>query len=229
MHAGRSLVPTSTKTFVTSVATLDLLWLSLLTAQGVQEAHGVRKEVRTLANAVEQSLAQAQRQVAAAAERLARCERVFVLGAGPLFPVAQEAALVFKEVAILPAEAVQTREMAQGTTAVVDERCGVVVTSPPGRGQEVVEAIVAECAGLGAAIVEVGPSSTTMRIEVRCHDLLSPLVYSSPLFMLASHVGSLRGVDSDHPHWEGDYLRMTRRSVPEMQGQNGPHGQQTAR
>jgi glucosamine 6-phosphate synthetase-like amidotransferase/phosphosugar isomerase protein len=93
----------------------------------------------------------------------------------------------------------------------------------------VVEAIVAECAGLGAAIVEVGPSSTTMRIEVRCHDLLSPLVYSSPLFMLASHVGSLRGVDSDHPHWEEDYLRMTRRSVPEMQGQNGPHGQQTAR
>lgn len=215
MQAGPSLVPTTTKTFVTSVATLDLLWLSLLAVQGVTAAEPVRDELRSLATSVARAIAQARAQVAAAAARLAVCERLFVLGVGPLFPLAQEAALVFKEIANCPAEAVQTREMAQGMLSVVDPTVGVIVLDPPGRSHEVARDIVAQCTALQATVLTIGPTSSDLRIAVSCHDLLTPLVYSSPLFMLAGHVGALRGVDSDRPQWEADYLRLTRRPLTE--------------
>ncbi len=213
MQAGESMVPTSTKSFVTSVAALDLLWLSLLARQGVTEAVRLRTELRSLPQVVDEAIVQARGQVEAIAQRLAGCTRLFVLGTGPLYPLAQEVALVFKEVASRPAEAVQTREMAQGTTAVVDPTVGVIVMNPPGRGRKTVQDIVTACATLGATIVEVGPTADDLHLEIACHDLLLPLAYSSPLFMLAGRVGALHGIDSDHPHWEASYRRMTRRDA----------------
>jgi glucosamine--fructose-6-phosphate aminotransferase (isomerizing) len=213
MKAGQSLVPTSTKAFVASVAALDLLWLGLLAAQDVPAASSFRRELIALPGAVDRALAQAQGPVGAAAEQLVGCDHLFVFGAGPAFPLAQEGALVFKEVASVHTEAAQTREMAQGTTAVVDSRVGVIAVNPPGRGQEVGRRVLAQCEALGAVTLEVGSASDGLRLHVPCHELLSPLVYGGPLFMLANEVAVLRGVDTDHPHWEADYLRTARREA----------------
>jgi glucosamine--fructose-6-phosphate aminotransferase (isomerizing) len=224
MTAGSSVVPTSTKTFVASVAALDLLWLGLLCAQGAPEAARLREELFALPQIVEQSLRQAREQVEEAADNLAQCERLFLFGAGPAYALAQEAALVFKEVANLHAEAAQTREMAQGTTAVVDHAVGVIAVNPPGRGQVVGRQVLAQCAALGAATLEVGAPPAALCIDAQCHELLSPLVYGGPLFMLANELATRHGVDTDHPHWEADYLRTARRSgaplmMPEHRGE----------
>ncbi len=227
MDAGPSLVPTSTKTFVASVAALDLLWLGLLAAQGVEAATDLRRQLVTLPEAVEHSLAHAHAQVDAAAERLAACERVFVCGAGPALAVAQEAALVFKEVANLPAEAAQTREMAHGITAVVDHTVGVIVVNPPGRGQTAGRQVLAQCAELGAVTVEIGVAPAGIRVDVACHELLAPLIYGGPLFMLANALGLRRGIDTDHPHWEAGYLRAARRGADHGPVTTGPGGSRT--
>ncbi len=210
-QAGAALVPTSTKTFVTTVAALDLLWLGLLEAQGCEKARRLRAELEGMPEVVGRALAQAQAQVAPAADRLAHCARFFIFGAGPSFGVALEAALVFKEVAGLPAEAAQTREMAQGTIAVVDGTVGAIAVSPPGRGAAAARQVLAQLAALGAATLEVGPGSADMHFEPSCSDLLSPLTYSLPLFLLANELAGRRGVDTDHPAWEQDYLREVRR------------------
>lgn len=210
-RAGDSMVPTSTKTFAASIAALHLLWLSLLRAQGVAEADGLRDELLTIPDLVAESIDLAVRQAPDMAERLAACRRLFVCGAGPSWATAQEAALVFKEVSNLPAEAVQTREMAHGTTAVVDASVGVIAINPPGPGQDLGRQVLAHCAALGAPTVEVGDTHAGLRVGVRCHELLSPHVYSSPLFILAERLAARRGVDADHPRWEDEYLRATRR------------------
>ena len=210
-QAGRSLVPTSTKTFTTTVAALYLLWLGLLKRQGVEEAAPVRRELHSMPDLVAQSLAQARGQIDDLADRLGRCQRLFVIGAGPSWAMAQEAALVLKEVSTIPAEAVQLREMAQGTTAVVDETVGVIVINPPGPGEPIGKQILALCSEMGATTIEVGNAPAGLHIRVSCHDLLAPLIYSGPLFMLASELAARRGVDTDHPRWEAAYLRATRR------------------
>jgi glucosamine--fructose-6-phosphate aminotransferase (isomerizing) len=212
-RAGDSMVPTSTKTFAASVAALHLLWLGLLRAQGVADAARLRDELLAIPALVAESIDLAVRRTPDVADRLASCRRLFVCGAGPSWAVAQEAALVFKEVANLPAEAVHTREMAHGTTAVVDASAGVIAINPPGAGQDLGRRILAQCAALGAPTVEVGETTSGLPVDARCDDLLSPQLYSSPLFILADRVAERRGVDTDHPSWEEEYLRTTRRGA----------------
>jgi glutamine---fructose-6-phosphate transaminase (isomerizing) len=219
MHAGESQSPTTTKAFVTSMAALDLLWLSVLACQGV-ETTSLRADLRKLPDAVARSLEQARPQLSAAAGRLAACDHVYVLGAGPLYPLAQEIALAFKEVASVPAELVQTREMQHGTMSVVNGRTGVVVMNPPGPGRGAVAEIVEQCTRLGASVVEVGPASPGLHFDVPCHELLAPCVYVGPLFLLVGTLAVERGVDTDHPHWQAEYLRMTRSSGEPAQGQS---------
>jgi glucosamine--fructose-6-phosphate aminotransferase (isomerizing) len=211
MQAGRSLVPTSTKTFVTSVATLQLLWLGLAELQGNAEAADLRRQLLATPSLVEQSMEEARAQLAPAADRLDHCERLFVLGSGPAYALAQEFALVFREVANLPADAVQTREMVQGPIAVVDKTVGIVAISAPGPSQAVTKQTLAQCAEVGAVTLEVGDTAGGLRISAQCHDLLIPITYGGPLFLLANELGVRRGVDVDHPRWESIYLVATRR------------------
>lgn len=210
-RAGPSLVPTSTKTFAASAAALYLLWLGLLARQGVAVASALRAELSGMPDLVQQSLDQARTPAAIAADRLAPCGRLFVMGAGPSWALAQEAALVFKEVSNAPAEAVQQREMAQGTTSVVDDTVGVVSINPPGAGHDMGRKLLAQCKALGAVTVEVSTGSADLPIRVSCHDLLTPIVYCGPLFLLANDLAQRRGIDADHPHWQETHLRLTRR------------------
>jgi len=212
MRAGPSLVPTSTKTYMASLGALDLLWLGLLKAQGIAAAEALRRELLAIPEAVSHSLAQAKGQAGAAAERLSHCKQLYIVGSGPALALAGEVALVFKEVAGLPAEAMQSREMAQGGIAVMREGVGVVGIAPPGRGQEPARHVLAQCAALGAATVEVGAPPAQIVLDVPCAELLSPLVYGGPLFMLAEGLAARRGVDPDHPWWEAAYLREVRRT-----------------
>jgi glucosamine--fructose-6-phosphate aminotransferase (isomerizing) len=212
LRAGRGLVPTTTKTFVASVAALQLFLLGLLKAQGVEAATALRKEIATIPDRIAVSLDQTRRQIATIADRLAPCRRVFVFGAGPAWAVAQEGALVLKEIANLPAEPMQTREMAQGTTAVVDASVGVIGVLPPGPGQDAGRRVLAQCAALEAVTLEMGADPTGLRVDIPCHHLLSPLIYGGPLFVLANELALRRGIDSDHPHWEAGYLQAVRRA-----------------
>jgi glucosamine--fructose-6-phosphate aminotransferase (isomerizing) len=212
MRAGSTGVPTSTKTFVASVGALQLLLLALLAHQGVDRAAGVRDELFAVGADVDRALEEARSRVPALAERLAACQRLFVVGVGPGHPLAMEAALVFKEVAGLPAEPVQTREMAHGPTAVVDETVGVVAIAPAA-SQATTRAILDECAARGATTIEIGARpDADLPVSSSVSDLLAPLPYSGPLFLLGEEVARRRGHDPDHPAWEADYLRMTRRS-----------------
>ena len=72
--------------------------------------------------------------------------------------------------------------------------------------------MLAQCASLGAVTVEVGADANGLQVDVPCHPLLSPLIYGGPLFVLANELALLRGIDSDHPHWEAGYLQAVRRA-----------------
>lgn len=211
-QAGKSMVPTSTKTFTTTVAALYLLWLGLLKRQGAEEAAGsLQRELHAMPDLLAQSLVELRRRIDGPAERLARCGRIFIIGAGPCWAVAQEAALVLKEVSNVPAEAVQMREMAQGTTSVVDASVGVIAVNPPGPGEDAGRRMLALCEQAGATTLEIGAGPGALRVGVPCPDLLTPVIYAGPLFILASELAVRRGVDADHPHWEAAYLGATRR------------------
>ena len=209
LAAGAGRVPTTTKTFVASVAALDLLYLAILEEIGSEEAAELREELRAVPAQVGRAMPRARTVSESLAERLDPCSRLFVLGAGSAYPLALEAALAFKEVVGLPAEGVQTHEMAHGAIAVVDQSVGVLALDPPGAPSAITRKVLGQCAAQGAVTVAVGPDDD-LPVEAASHDLLTPLVYSGPLFILADACAIRRGRNPDEPGWEAAYLRLTR-------------------
>lgn len=209
-RAGASRVPTSTKTFLASVLALDVLWLALLEAQGVSAARELRESLADLPAALEKAMRETSGLLPGIAGRLLACERFFVAGSGPSWPLAQEVALVLKEVAGLPAEPMQAREMIHGPTAIVDETVGVIVVNPRGRGEEAAGALLAQCAERGATTASIGAAPSDLTIAVDVPEMLSPLVLGGPLFALANELAVRRGVYSDHPAWESAYMQSVR-------------------
>jgi fructoselysine-6-P-deglycase FrlB-like protein len=122
-------------------------------------------------------------------------------GTGTAWSAAQQAALLLKEVAGVPAEGLETREAAtSGMFALGPE--SLAVSLPIGDDAVVVEA-EETCRGAGAAVVRL-PGG----------DALDPRLAGLSTFpaalALAIALGLHAGLDVDHPAWADSYYRTTR-------------------
>jgi len=91
-----------------------------------------------------------------AEERLATARGLYVLGRGPGFGIAQEAALKFKETCGLHAEAFSAAEVRHGPMALVGPGFPVLAFVQADETQAGVEAAVAACVAQGAEVLQVG-------------------------------------------------------------------------
>ncbi len=129
------------------------------------------------------------------------------LGRGLNYPVALEGALKLKEISYIHAEGYPAGEMKHGPIALIDEQMPVVVLASQDQVYEKVLNNVMEVkarGGIVIAIVEKGDSGISRKADEvfvvpKVHPLLSPLVMSIPLQLLAYHIAVLRGSDVDQP------------------------------
>jgi len=133
---------------------------------------------------------------------------VLYLGRGAMFPLALEGALKLKEISYIHAEGYAAGELKHGPIALVDEHTPIIILAPfdawfeksasnmsevMARGGKVVfitDPQGAEHAPEGAEVVVTAPASDT---------LISALVMSAPIQLLASHVAVVKGADVDQP------------------------------
>ena len=128
-----------------------------------------------------------------------------VFGGGPGWAAALEAALLLKEVALVPAEGVETREGA--TSAMMALGPGALALSlPAGDGDDPLLAEAeAICAGQGATVIRAPGGETTDR-------RLAAVSTFPAAAALAARIGLERGVDVDRPAWTDAYYRVARRA-----------------
>jgi glucosamine--fructose-6-phosphate aminotransferase (isomerizing) len=132
-------------------------------------------------------------------------ETAIVVGSGPAWAAALEAALLLKEVAGIPAEGVETREGA--TSAMMALRPGALALSLPTGAEEPLLVEAEEiCAGRGATVVRAPiPAGADRRLAA---------VSTFPAAAaLAVRLGSERGLDVDRPAWTEAYYRVARRGA----------------
>jgi glucosamine--fructose-6-phosphate aminotransferase (isomerizing) len=146
-------------------------------------------------------------QIKGIAERLIDRDSWLYLGRGVNFPVALEGALKFKEVSYVHAEGMHAAEMKHGPIAMIDNGMPVVVVAPRDHTYGKVLNNIEEVCSRGAQVIVVA-NHTDSELERLAHDvilvpstipLLSPLVTSIPLQLLAYHAAVLRGFDVDKP------------------------------
>jgi glucosamine--fructose-6-phosphate aminotransferase (isomerizing) len=121
--------------------------------------------------------------------------------------VALEGALKLKEISYIHAEGYPAAEMKHGPIALIDENMPVVVVAPRDAVHPKIVSNVEEVKARGGrviALISEGDkeierlADATFTIPTT-HDLLSPILTSVPLQLLAYHVAVARGCNVDQP------------------------------
>ncbi len=208
-RAGTEIGVASTKAFTTQLVSLFLLALSLAKVRGrltaEEESHWLRG-LRHLPAALQAALA-LEPQVIAWAERFAKKQHALFLGRGLHYPIALEGALKLKEISYIHAEAYPAGELKHGPLALVDADMPVVAIAPNDALLEKLKSNLQEVRARGGELYVVAdldsklaPSEGIHVIRLTEHaGLLSPVVHTIPLQLLAYHAAVIRGTDVDKP------------------------------
>lgn len=193
LGAGEEKSVAATKTFVNSV----LAGLALLAEW--QEDDALRAAVAGLPDALVQAVAL---DWSALSNRLVRAPSAFVLGRGPGFAIASEAALKFKETSGVHAEAYSAAEVLHGPSAIVQSgfpvlALGVADAALP-QLTATVERLVAQGADVFLTGAEVGGAITLPSVP-GLHPLVAPLVLIAGFYSFIEGLARRRGFDPDLP------------------------------
>jgi glucosamine--fructose-6-phosphate aminotransferase (isomerizing) len=137
----------------------------------------------------------------AALPTLSDARSLYVVGRGPGFAAAQEAALKFKETCGLHAEAFSAAEVRHGPMAIARDGFPVLVFAQDDATREGVEALAAELAAAGAKVLIAGgqaPGATQLP-SVTADPLLQPILLAQSFYGMVEALARLRGFDPDRP------------------------------
>jgi glucosamine--fructose-6-phosphate aminotransferase (isomerizing) len=208
-RAGAEIGVASTKAFTTQLVALFTLAATLAKLQGrlpaAQEAEYI-EALRHLPGSVQHAL-NLEPQIAGWAERFAPKQHALFLGRGVHYPIALEGALKLKEISYIHAEAYPAGELKHGPLALVDADMPVVVIAPKDGLLEKVKSNMQEVRARGGELFvftdqdsNFGESEGVHVIRTPRHvGVLSPIVHTIPVQLLAYHTALARGTDVDKP------------------------------
>lgn len=208
-RAGAEIGVASTKAFTTQLAALFQLTVVLGKLHGridaAQEADYL-EQLRFLPGSVQHAL-NMEPQIAAWAERFARKSSALFLGRGLHYPIALEGALKLKEISYIHAEAYPAGELKHGPLALVDEDMPVVVIAPNDSLLEKVKSNMQEVRARGGELFVFADQDSNFNASEGVHvirtprhaGVLSPIVHTIPVQLLAYHTALARGTDVDKP------------------------------
>jgi glutamine---fructose-6-phosphate transaminase (isomerizing) len=212
-HAGPEIGVASTKAFTSQLVALYLLALRLGQARGTLSPEASKPHVDALLQLpqlLEQTLKLAPEIEEIAARFHARNDFLY-LGRGVNYPIALEGALKLKEISYIHAEGYPAGEMKHGPIALIDERMPVVALAPNDHVFEKMVGNMQEVKARGGSVVALSTrgDGKLRSILDRQHDfvlelppapeLLTPIVYTIPLQLLAYDIAVRRGCDVDQP------------------------------
>ena len=208
-RAGAEIGVASTKAFTTQLVALFALAATLAKMRGrldpAQEA-GFIEALRHLPGSVQHAL-NLEPQVAGWADKFAPKQHALFLGRGVHYPIALEGALKLKEISYIHAEAYPAGELKHGPLALVDAQMPVVVIAPNDNLLEKVKSNMQEVRARGGELFvftdqdsNFGESEGVHVIRTPRHvGVLSPIVHTIPVQLLAYHAALARGTDVDKP------------------------------
>ena len=211
-HAGPEIGVASTKAFTSQLVALHLLALYLAQARGTLAETAIRRHIEELLQ-IPQIIEQALKASAATekvAERFYNRTDFLFLGRGINYPIALEGALKLKEISYIHAEGYPAGEMKHGPIALIDEKMPVVAIAPDDHVFEKMIGNVQEAKARGGSVIAITTEGDPrMAAVLDANDvnlpmpattaLLTPIVMTIPLQLLAYHIAVRRGCDVDQP------------------------------
>ncbi len=208
-HAGPEISVASTKAFTTQLTALYLLGLYVGRKRGVIDADRGRQllsDLVALPALVKEALGR-EKLIERVAKKYGQAQDFLYLGRGINYPVALEGALKLKEISYIHAEGYPAGEMKHGPIALINEEMPVVVLIPHDAVFEKTLSNLKEVEARGGRIIVVTDAKTADLEDVAwevlevpaTNELLTPIMLTLPLQLLAYHVAVYRGTDVDQP------------------------------
>jgi glutamine---fructose-6-phosphate transaminase (isomerizing) len=208
-HAGPEISVASTKAFTTQLTALYLLGLYVGRKRGVIDADRGRQLLSDLVAlpALVQDALESEKLIERVAKKYGKAQDFLYLGRGINYPVALEGALKLKEISYIHAEGYPAGEMKHGPIALINEEMPVVVLIPHDAVFEKTLSNLKEVEARGGRIIVVTDGKTADLEDVAwevlevpaTNELLTPIMLTLPLQLLAYHVAVYRGTDVAQP------------------------------
>ena len=209
IHAGIEIGVASTKAFLGQLTVLYILCLKLaMERKDIDENIYVRNidNLKKLPDAIKKCIKN-ENYVQLMAKEFISANGSMFLGRGSSFPIALEGALKLKELSYLHAEGYPAGEMKHGPLALIEEGLPVIVIAPKDKYFEKTISNMQEVIARGGKILfitDYKKESLNENIRFglrvpRIDNLLSPILLTLPLQMLAYHVALLKNCDVDKP------------------------------
>ena len=193
LHAGVETSIAATKSYIaqlTAGARVVAAW---------QADTALQRALDTLPSALERAT---QRRWQRAVDALADADRLFVISRGLGLAVAMEAALKFKELCGIQAEAFSGAEVRHGPMALIEEGYPLVVFAPRGPAQAGLVAFATDMRRRGARVLLAAsaetPGTELPLVETDAEDL-DPIAAIQSFYPMVEALARARGVDPDAP------------------------------
>ena len=209
IYAGTEVGVASTKAFLGQLIVLYILCLKLASVRKDINQRVYEKKIKSLKmlpDAIKESIA-TESNVQLMAKEFLNAKGSMFLGRGSSFPIALEGALKLKELSYLHAEGYPAGEMKHGPLALIEEGLPVIILAPKDKYFEKTLSNMQEVISRGGKILFITDNkkdslNENIRFGLRVphlDNLLSPILLTVPLQMLAYHVALLKNCDVDKP------------------------------
>jgi glucosamine--fructose-6-phosphate aminotransferase (isomerizing) len=208
VHAGPEIGVASTKAFTSQVIALLLFTLKLARLRNLSMVDGkeIIDQMLALPEKIQSILDRAD-EIEVIAEEFKNAQNFLYLGRGYSFPTALEGALKLKEISYIHAEGYPAAEMKHGPIALIDENMPVLFITPHDSVFDKVVSNVQEVKARGGRVIAIttrdeevlhGKLDYEFRIP-ETKDMLTPVLASVPLQLLAYYIAVKRGANVDQP------------------------------
>jgi glucosamine--fructose-6-phosphate aminotransferase (isomerizing) len=212
-HAGPEIGVASTKAFTSQLVALQLLALYMAQERKTLSTADIRQHIEQLLqlpHIIEDAI-KASAVTERIAEKFANRTDFLFLGRGINYPIALEGALKLKEISYIHAEGYPAGEMKHGPIALIDEQMPVLAIAPDDHVFEKMIGNVQEAKARGGSVIAITSAGDSRMAGVleegnhfivpmpRTTDMLTPIIMTIPLQLLAYHIAVRRGCDVDQP------------------------------
>lgn len=208
LHAGPEIGVASTKAFTSQLAVLAMLAIAMGRRRHLSPARTAElvEELARIPDKVAEALRQNDH-IRSLAGRFADRGNWLYLGRGVNYPVALEGALKLKEISYIHAEGLPAAEIKHGPLALIDDGMPVVVVAPQDHTYDKVLSNIEEVKSRKGRVIAVATEGDDVLPRLadevifvpRTMPILSPLLTTIPLQLLAYHAALARGMNVDKP------------------------------
>jgi len=200
----------ATKTYVAHLTAIFMLAIELAaleeTATGIEI---LKEKLYNVPNIIEEIFRREKEVIYETAKKYQNKNLIFILGSGPNYATALEAALKLKETCVIFAEGFAAREFLHGPIRLIDERTLMILISS---SDEVgnYASLARSFKGFGADVLSILEETQDSEILAELSDsvfhvpyglpkIFSPIIFIVPIQLFAYYMSVLKGLNPDNP------------------------------